>query len=228
MKVDYADREMAKRQAPKRNGTARPPRTPSRFHTCHQRAIAEKVHELVLANNRHAATLAQGAVRMATGFYDPVIQAAIVQKHVAGYDLYDAYAFGQVLASITNGDIAFSIIELGAQPGRDADIAGNNMKLADLPAPFRAKFWGGVGDADGVLEWTAPITLVRLTLDDTESVVCHPGTAPLEVGYVLASQSWFQLTQSRFLARWPYGSDSLLLFRVCNRRLWSDRATSFL
>ena len=128
--------------------------------------------------------------RMSAGEFAPHVD-IVTQRWSGSYDLYDAYAFGQVYASLLDGDVTLTPINLDAEPAADAKDGLNNERLAGLPAPFAAHFVGGGGDDDGVLSW------------DEER-------APLEVGYTRPLTTLLHLHHGS-LARWPYGHTRIWL-----------------
>lgn len=133
------------------------------------------------------------------------------------FSLLDAYAFGACDLYIRSGKIAQLDIEVGRRPGPDKDTEGNNAKLRRLPRPFSAKFYGGAGDSDGLLEWSGPIEATVVELEDQSShdrVIDHAWTnysAPLEVDYTKFTRTLWHLYREAGCARWPYGATAIRL-----------------
>src|SRR5690606_39295719 len=48
-----------------------------------------------------------------------------------------------------------------------------------------------------------------------------PGLLPLEVGYTDGSRTLLHFAQERGVARWPYGSDTIYLYKVIDDTLWT-------
>jgi len=140
---------------------------------------------------------------MTAGKFEPYVD-IVTQHERGGYDLYDAYTFGQVHAHIATGEIHVKRIDLGSMPSADAASEINNSKLSKLPAPFKARFRGGNGDCDGTLEWGATFQTGDVRWEPHSSV-------PLEVGLTRPATTWRHLCGERFLARWPYGHTSIWL-----------------
>ena len=142
--------------------------------------------------------------RMNARKFEPLV-AVVTQRWREAYDLYDAYAFGQVYAKILAGNITLTPIHLGSCQSGDARTEENNAKLMGLPSPFKAFFRGGSGDNDGSFSWTEQLFIGELALD--------PQEVPLEVGYTRPLTTLWHLQHERCLARWPYGHDKIWLLR---------------
>lgn len=130
-----------------------------------------------------------------------------------------------VHAAMFSGQISVVTVETEGFPCPDADVDGNNRLISDLPEPFSAKFYGGLKDQDGYVEWSEPIrtvaTVGHADLTQTSSrVMVDPRSIPLEVGYTKASRTFLHLAQERALARWPYDSDKITIMVVLDDELW--------
>jgi hypothetical protein len=78
---------------------------------------------------------------------------------------------------------------------------------------FKASFYGGAGDFDGVFEWLESICLVTGAIEDgsSETVRIKNGTAPLEVGTTNAERTLTHVASGEGVARWPYDSEYITL-----------------
>jgi hypothetical protein len=132
------------------------------------------------------------------------------QHSTRGPNLADKEVVAEMLASFTNGRLAFFFIEVGECPGPNEDKDGNSAKLADLPHPVRAAFdpattfW--MLDCDGFLAWDEPVSAVA----GEEVITIEPQTVPLEVGYMPSGKAAYGLRNTG-LARWPYGSTEIIV-----------------
>ena len=73
------------------------------------------------------------------------------------YDIYDAWFFGQLHALSAKQELQILKLPLSHEPSADTAVEVNNQKLAGLPDPFTAHFWGGQADFDGEVEWRTDI-----------------------------------------------------------------------
>jgi hypothetical protein len=140
--------------------------------------------------------------RMIAKEFEPVSD-VVTQRWRGSFDLYDAYAFGQVYAGLRAGEITITSIALGADPGGDDQLEKNQTKLARLESPFKAILRKGRNDSDGDFSWSASIFL-----GDTE---LQPQSVPLEVGCTKPLTTLWHLHHERGLARWPYGHNRVWL-----------------
>jgi hypothetical protein len=142
---------------------------------------------------------------MLAGEFEPIVD-VVTQRWRGSYDLYDAYAFGQVYAAIRAGKITITPIHLGSTPSGDDQITKNREKLTSLETPFKAIIREGKGDDDGSFSWVEPLYIGEVLLD--------PQDVPLEVGYTRPLTTLWHLHLERGLARWPYGHAQIWLLRA--------------
>jgi len=151
-------------------------------------------------------------------------QDVIVQKWERfSYDIYDAFAFGNVWAWMCLGEIVCARIYLGSEPGKDHDEKGNNDKLQRGLSEklFNAIFCGGNGDSDGYLDVNEPIEMDMTNLETNEHIIKSvAGRFPLEVGYTEGSKTIDHLRSEMRLARWPYYSKEIYLLKKIHH--WSE------
>jgi hypothetical protein len=140
--------------------------------------------------------------RMIAKEFEPVT-AVVTQPWRGSFNLYEAYAFGQIYAGLRTGEITLTPILLGADPDGDDQLEKNQAKLARLESPFKAVLRKGRGDDDGEFSWTESIFL-----GDTE---LPSQRVPLEIGYTRPLTTLWHLHHERGLARWPYGHDRVWL-----------------
>lgn len=153
------------------------------------------------------------------------------------WPVHQTAAFAYMHALVGGGDVAYVPISTGGTPGPDADRAGNANLLKRTMSPFVADLdmAQNGADCDGSFEWGERINLHRSTgaffyedncpktfqsrLDYKTSY--PPSWAPLEVGDSWPSRTLMHLWQYGAVARWPYGSEFILLFI---NFAWGDRA----
>lgn len=135
------------------------------------------------------------------------------------------HALVLVNSSIHCAEVLIAEIDIGEEPGPDADVDGNNNKLANLPEPFSAEFDPGPRKrGDGVLRWGAPVKFGYLGCKghETDSEPCPaslkvstelpPGNVNIEVGHTKPSRTFMHLNEFHFgVARWPYGSKKVFV-----------------
>lgn len=143
--------------------------------------------------------------RMNLGEFAPIAD-VVTQPWKGTYDLYDAYAFGQIYTGLQARKITITPIFLGVGPSADAQIEKNQMKLAALPSPFTALLRAGKDDDDSSFSWTEPI--------DIGETVIESNSVPLEVGYTHPLTTLWHLQHERWLARWPYGHERIWLLHA--------------
>ncbi|MFI8930627.1 hypothetical protein ACIG3E_23480 [Streptomyces sp. NPDC053474] len=194
--------------------------------TTHEQA-AHALLDRLLRDEGSAEALTRIRRRLGTpGFYTPQFVNAVGQvfrRDSARWPPHQAACFLMIHHRVLTGKVAEVTVEVGQEPGPDADRTGNAAALADLPEPFEASLdleqYGA--DEDGLLLWERPITVTRCTgtffYTDCGSVpVTRPNRlpdaqVPLEVGYTLPSRAWSHLLLDGGVARWPYGSRHLHL-----------------
>lgn len=114
------------------------------------------------------------------------------------------YQYAKINYWMQIGKLTIVTIPLGHCPSADSEIEEMNAKLKDLPFGVSAKFFGGLGDADGYVDWSVPLNLNLITDNEEYKHILNPGRAPLEVGYTSYTTSYWHLFQNGVLARWPY------------------------
>lgn len=155
--------------------------------------------------------------KMQRGFWKEAYIDWWVQKFRGKYTLYDAYCFGNLHASLHQGKILVTSVEVNEEPHPDKEVALNQSALAQLPHPYIGKFWGGTQDEDGSVSWIEPLSLDKILFDpDTgveriEKEQVYPKSVPLEVGYTSAAKSMWQIRRTG-LARWCYGHKVIMIF----------------
>lgn len=165
-----------------------------------------------------AATIAEIYGRLCKpkeGYYEGPLVDAIFQNWSNGHlKMEDAYAFALVYTDIMRGKIRLARIPVGATPGKDADVDGNNKKLRGLQPQFSAEFWGGKGDHDGVFTWHdhlhvgGNINIDGRLVEGPQHIIA-PRTPSLEVGTQSAAKTLFMIRRHSIIARWPYDSEDM-------------------
>lgn len=163
--------------------------------TLHERALrhAVQTHLDVLAQPLQAVLLAREEKKYPSWLCD------FVTQRRGSWDLYDAYAFLAVYSRWRMGELVFAQVDLGEVPEADANVEANQRLLTKLPAPFSAVVDRSF-DGDGNLTWTEAL-----------SGFADAGNAPLEIGSTKSSRTLWHIERSQRLARWPYGSPTLIV-----------------
>lgn len=143
--------------------------------------------------------------------------------------------------AIQHGELAYCFMQTPDEPHSDADAVGNNAILSRLVDDYttpplhllEASFRGGRGPGeDGYLRFAEPpIRAFEGYGTDSRGVPEEPPSAPvdgsrklfpLEVGYCLPDQMEMHLSQSRCVARFPYGQRFVILLeRLIPHRRWA-------
>jgi hypothetical protein len=123
----------------------------------------------------------------------------------------DAYNFLNIHAYIRLGYVSIFSINVGRTPPSDKSHDLQNEALSSLPFPYRAEFWGGTQDEDGILEWSKPRHGIVSVQDEVLVCLIPPLSVPLEVG-TCSSEKMFLYICGRSamgVARWPYYSEKI-------------------
>lgn len=182
--------------------------------TMYRQVVIEGVDELLKSEPEAGAFLIEAKTKINTGFFSQNYLDSIFQHWKGVVDIYDAYMFAQIHAMIGTGALARVSIGVGEIPLGDKAKQENNKRLSHLHELFEAEFYGGSGyGADGYLRWSGDIRMELTPTNAPTSIIeVRAGEAQLEVGYQRVEKTYFQLMESRFLARWPYGSKDITLF----------------
>lgn len=130
----------------------------------------------------------------------------------AYFTIYESHAVARVLSAISTKEVAVVLIPVTSSASFNADEAGNQLTLGNLPKGFEAVFEGRQADADGLFKWVDDLTGAGV-------VVPGPGVVPLEVGTTSAWTTWEHITFHGGVARLPYNSSDVFLFVRVNPRL---------
>jgi hypothetical protein len=184
--------------------------------TSHESALERIVTRQCGENPELAARLVAIAGSMNGGEYPRESLDEIVQRSSGLYSIQDAYCLLRIMSALQFGALAFAHIDAGETPHRDSMVEENNAALTNLPGSFKAEFWGGKGDYDGHLEWSdpEPFYLFKVGVEDEHITFLKDGWVPLEVGYTKSSRTLLHLAEDRGLARWPYDSHRITVFKV--------------
>jgi hypothetical protein len=178
----------------------------------HDAAMFHGFHDAVEQDPEHARAAVRYLAKMRAGTFG---FAPYIGQNAYGDNIYDAFAFASVHTWLCQGKVCAVRISVGAKPVADRETEEQNRRLLGVHPPFRAEFWGGVGDDDGELAWDEPITVTRwpfTTCPERCDIKQRPGQAPLEVGTTKASRTALHLWVQGAVARWPYGSNEIVLF----------------
>lgn len=172
------------------------------MQTLHERALIEVVCNAMRISEWRG-TLGSVASAARSGEYPQWFVDFVCQRARGSFDSLDAYVLGSILARYRRGELLFTKIQLGSTPLADREREANQALLRALPAPFTALVEPDA-DGDGLLMWSK------------ESVA-------LEIGTTASSRTLMHLEFRQGLARWPYGSDSIILARKTHKWVhWSS------
>jgi hypothetical protein len=183
--------------------------------------LLKREFERHLENTESISVLAEALKKIQSGFFratyvDNFLQGGNFRK--SGYDLKDALVFLQCHQRVMQGNIGHIQIQLPSMPFGDNHFQGNSNILTHLPPHFKARFWGGNRDGDGIVEWDEPWVCVVQKVDEANLVQSYlvevaPGSLELEVGSIGRGKMPYYLSDASFgVARWPHGSDTMTLF----------------
>ncbi len=153
--------------------------------------------------------------RLRADFYPEEIVSFTVQhswQHV--FTLTDAFCFMRIWATYMTGKLCFFTIPVERGPGSDEDLEENANALKKL-SDFETFVHNVPQDDDGHLEWSFELGCTRVALTDGREkrsrIWLAPRRVPLEIGSTLASRTVGHLVESRGVARWPYGSNRIIV-----------------
>jgi hypothetical protein len=121
------------------------------------------------------------------------------------------YQYAKINYWMQTGQLTIVTIPFGQVPSADSEIVEMNEKLQLLPFGITAKFYGGLGDSDGYIEWGVPLELNLITENGEYRKILNPGYAQLEVGFTSYTRSFWHLFETGILARWPYDHKNIYL-----------------
>ncbi len=160
--------------------------------------------------------------RMENDFYDPLFVDAIVQHEQKKYDLFQTHAFMDFWAATGAGAVLVAKVycEIKATGNPEEDFRLLSKELTNN-AIFKL-----TGDAsDPSLVWHKPFLFRQTTLGAKEQkeygVEVPPYYAPLSIGYIEHDESRIRIGKNLVLARWPKGSNTILLIHRANLDLWN-------
>ncbi len=180
-------------------------------------------YETIRETPQMAATAAEVRTRLLDGgFYSLDIVNAAFQKWELDREitLIDAFGFAIVWHYFHVGDIAYCSVPLPSGPNRDQEIEFNQSVLDQLPEGFRATYVperGRGADDDGTFTIEKGIGLWRTFREKEDQSRDEPWFFPedhtiaLEVGTTRVSKTLYHLRCGRGVARWPYGSEKVLV-----------------
>lgn len=186
-------------------GVAAPPGRPG--VPLHERVVHEIVEEQILTDPGATQVLMENFRAIKRGDYPQWFLDFVVQRPRGELDIYDAYCISSLYKQWVEEEVSVVRIVVGKKPAPDRERERNRRALSALPKPFTASV-APDDRGDGVLLWTEPI---QMTLE-TASRIVSPGSAPIEIGSTDSSRSLLHmLERGRRLARWPYGSEEIIL-----------------
>ena len=190
---------------------------PSVYESAAMRQFDENCEE----DNHWLSLVANTSVKLRQRYYSREIVDALGQYFMSP-PLHEVLSFLQLWTHLHTGEVAAVRLNIGQSPFADSNIEANNAALQkiEMHSGIRcnAEFWGGLSDSDGFIQVGEPIELSTLSLEMPNVVIEHGGadslSFPLEVGYQSWSKSLITLRQLGLLARWPYDSNDLWLFKM--------------
>lgn len=187
--------------------------------TLWKNAVRDVVDKMLETNPEWYGVLAEYQHRLKKRFY-PQWEVDMFFDHWGNhFDIYDAYCFARLHADMGEGRIAVCRANVGETPFPDRNRARNNQVLQCLPIPFRGEFYGAHDyECDGFLAWDKPIVVTVPSVTPFQTIIA-PQQATLEVGYqdihktlgTLVEDSQYGASGNGYLARWPYGYESVFL-----------------
>lgn len=130
-------------------------------------------------------------------------------------DLADAWTFANLHTMSCCGDITFCKVYTHQPPHADKMEEENNEVLKNLPDGFSGRCYSGNADQDGMIAWDFTLqTDVVMPSGEIIAQSISPDSAVLEIGYTAFETTFMHLFQSRFLARWPYNSDYIVIMAL--------------
>jgi hypothetical protein len=182
--------------------------------TLHERYVKETVDQHCLENPDLAALIFNRLAWIKEGQYTQIHLDIVTQKTCQDYSIYDAYCLVRIEALMMERKFAHREIKVAGNPRPDREDEENNRLLTNMPGSFEARFYGGPRDDDGFLKWGREEAFFRVYEEGKDVVVLRPSVVPLEVGTTKSSRTLFHLMFDRGIARWPYGSSSIHIFKV--------------
>jgi hypothetical protein len=180
---------------------------------------------------------ADTSVKLRQRYYSREVVDALGQYFMSP-PLHEVFSFLQLWTHLHTGEVAAVRLYMGQTPFADSNIEANNAALQKIEKcsgiRCRAEFWGGLSDSDGFIQVEEPIELSTISLEIPNVTIEHGGadslSFPLEVGYQAWSKSLVTLRQVGLLARWPYDSKDLWLFKIRDevRTAMQDRIVGML
>lgn len=194
--------------------------------TAHELGLSRSMDKRMIECEFLGGCVAKTRINIADGRYpDDLVNFVFQRGDRRHTSTEDAYAFAQVWAMYNNGKFSFAYVDVGREPGPDGSVAQNQTILREnLPSVFVSTVDCKLLDQDGSISWSVPICLTshkegngelcdcgcNKRFVDIASSFCQD-TVPLEIGSTTSSRTLLHLAQSGGLARWPYGSNRILI-----------------
>jgi hypothetical protein len=184
--------------------------------TLHERIVNEQVENYLEEEPDAGAALVDCLKRVRKNKIPAWFVDFVVQRYRGELDIYDAYALLELHGKWLQKRLAFAHIFVGARAAGNKEQELNTQRLKSLPAPFTGSVSGSLhDDCDGGIRWEKPAPFFLFCEGCSGCERCRllvaPDSARLEVGTTSSSRTLVHFVEYPFLARWPYGHESVFL-----------------
>lgn len=184
--------------------------------TLYGKVTQEIVEELIKEDAEWLPFLYDVREKVKSGFYSPDVVNALGQYFYSP-ELEEYYSFIQLWHHMFAGDLIAARVGVKKGPLKDKFMEANAAVLDAVTwVDWEAAVWGGTQDEDGFINLKSPLVFMSFNLPqmsyvhDENDIVSFP----LEIGYQTWSKSVHYLRTVGRLARWPYGSEEVWLFKM--------------
>ena len=206
-----------------------------RGRTVHESGVISAVEKMFRTDPKGALAVGRTYAGLTSGAFPQEWVDAVFQNHSGAPTIHDAFVFHKIWHWIHTGRIGVVLVHVGSDPVADALVSDNQQaldKMTRAMPQFSATVRSGKGlhDDDGVFQWSEPIAFSRHFMtdavcscdDDVHSCaagykedwsVGASGTM-LEIGTTAASRTYLHIFAEGGVARWPYRSDDVFIFRA--------------
>lgn len=183
--------------------------------TLYGKVTKEHVEELIRENPEWLYILYETREKVKKGFFPQDIVDAFGQ-YFYGPEIEEYHSFAQLWRHLCEGDLLATRVRVGRGPLKDEFVADNADALAGVTWVYwEVEVWGGTADHDGFINLKSPLVFDDF-LNPQKSYVheVDGDSFPLEIGYQTWSKTLINLRMLGRLARWPYGSEYVWLFKI--------------
>lgn len=183
--------------------------------TFHGRATKEVVEELIRENPEWLYLLYEVREKVKKGFFPEDVVDALGQYFYSP-EIEEYHSFAQLWQHLWEGDLIATRVRVGKGPLKDKFVADNADALAGVTWVYwEVEVRNGTGDDDGFINLKSPLVFVDFLTPQNQYVhEVDIVSFPLEIGYQTWSKTLINLRMLGRLARWPYGSEHVWLFKI--------------